>query len=287
MPLRENSPAYQTCGCYRCWLDRNTEGRHHSTYCRAGRYQHTMVQTRCRSRSPAENRESISLEARAAARQEANFAARQSHEDYTPAQWAQWRAEVITRQYNQLQLGEETTRRRRHQHAINIMIETLEEKKKEKNKLVQQMIDEQNAHMATRELLDEERKAVDMATDRMDVLRNQKLGLEAGVEQLTEELKVATLRTKLQDGDRDSIRHCSDNALETSITTTMEALSRMHCERSDRGRRAVRCVNCLDKEKTVLLRPCNHLCICESCKGTVQTCPLCRQDIQEKISVRA
>ena len=198
-----------------------------------------------------------------------NFAERQPHEDYTPDQWAQWHAEETSRQ-NQ---------------AIKEMLEKLEEIEKEKDKLVKQMIEEQNAHAATRVLLYKDSKVAVQVRDEVSDLIDQKVELVARAHVLDLELNVETERAKLGDGDRDTIRQCSDETLEASITTTTKALSRMHRERTERGQRAVSCVVCLDKEKTILLRPCNHLCICESCMGAVQTCPLCRQNIQEKISV--
>jgi Zinc finger, C3HC4 type (RING finger) len=48
-----------------------------------------------------------------------------------------------------------------------------------------------------------------------------------------------------------------------------------------------RCVICHDKEKSVILMPCRHLCLCIECSNniSVETCPKCRAIICSKIHV--
>lgn len=47
------------------------------------------------------------------------------------------------------------------------------------------------------------------------------------------------------------------------------------------------CVICCEKEKSVVLLPCRHLCLCDSCSlhAGLDMCPLCRECIVHKISV--
>jgi hypothetical protein len=47
------------------------------------------------------------------------------------------------------------------------------------------------------------------------------------------------------------------------------------------------CTICLDKNRSVVLMPCRHLCLCEACAGLRQLrdCPICRQRITCKIVV--
>jgi RING finger protein 26 len=49
------------------------------------------------------------------------------------------------------------------------------------------------------------------------------------------------------------------------------------------------CVVCHESEKTVLLLPCRHLCVCQLCSqhDGLDACPLCRQAIAEKLDVYA
>ncbi|CAN0256025.1 unnamed protein product, partial [Scytosiphon promiscuus] len=42
-----------------------------------------------------------------------------------------------------------------------------------------------------------------------------------------------------------------------------------------------------DAEHAVLLLPCRHLCLCTGCsvKQDVRTCPVCRADINERLTI--
>ena len=49
---------------------------------------------------------------------------------------------------------------------------------------------------------------------------------------------------------------------------------------------SLECCVCLSDNKNILLQPCNHLCVCESCKPNVgNECPICRTIIQSTIKV--
>lgn len=47
------------------------------------------------------------------------------------------------------------------------------------------------------------------------------------------------------------------------------------------------CVICQEREKSVVLLPCRHLCLCDTCSlhDALDMCPLCREPIAHKISV--
>ena len=49
------------------------------------------------------------------------------------------------------------------------------------------------------------------------------------------------------------------------------------------------CVICQLEEKSILLLPCRHLCLCQKCsrRKELQSCPLCREEIQDKMHVFA
>lgn len=49
------------------------------------------------------------------------------------------------------------------------------------------------------------------------------------------------------------------------------------------------CVICQEVDKSVVLLPCRHLCLCSSCSSheDLKLCPLCREVIAHKISVFA
>ncbi|XP_066256421.1 E3 ubiquitin-protein ligase LRSAM1-like isoform X2 [Euwallacea similis] len=47
----------------------------------------------------------------------------------------------------------------------------------------------------------------------------------------------------------------------------------------------VECVICLDIECQVIFVPCGHFCCCFNCSGPVQKCPLCRTNIERKVTM--
>jgi len=54
------------------------------------------------------------------------------------------------------------------------------------------------------------------------------------------------------------------------------------------GTHSVECCICLDERKTVLLQPCNHLCLCESCADNpsfTSTCPMCKGKVDKVTKV--
>lgn len=42
---------------------------------------------------------------------------------------------------------------------------------------------------------------------------------------------------------------------------------------------------CMQREKNVLLKPCDHLVMCSECATSVKECPLCREDVKERVRV--
>jgi len=42
------------------------------------------------------------------------------------------------------------------------------------------------------------------------------------------------------------------------------------------------CVICIEYPKSILLRPCKHVCVCDACAKTLSVCPICTTEIKEK-----
>jgi len=43
------------------------------------------------------------------------------------------------------------------------------------------------------------------------------------------------------------------------------------------------CCICQDKNKSILFLPCRHMCTCSTCSASVESCPICRKTITQKI----
>ena len=51
-------------------------------------------------------------------------------------------------------------------------------------------------------------------------------------------------------------------------------------------RSRVRCVMCLEEERSVLFQPCWHLVSCSPCADKVGICPVCRTQIEGRLKVK-
>ncbi|XP_064026944.1 E3 ubiquitin-protein ligase LRSAM1 isoform X2 [Pogoniulus pusillus] len=45
------------------------------------------------------------------------------------------------------------------------------------------------------------------------------------------------------------------------------------------------CVVCMEQEPQMIFLPCGHVCCCQTCCERLQTCPLCRKDIAQRIRI--
>jgi hypothetical protein len=70
------------------------------------------------------------------------------------------------------------------------------------------------------------------------------------------------------------------NELESQLKRSLACVSTRK-ERLSYQSDHLKCVICLEKEKCILLLPCGHLCLCESCSGnsSLRDCPICRKRI--------
>ena len=46
------------------------------------------------------------------------------------------------------------------------------------------------------------------------------------------------------------------------------------------------CIACMFNEISIIFRPCNHLCTCESCSEKINICPMCRQLITSRMKIK-
>ena len=45
------------------------------------------------------------------------------------------------------------------------------------------------------------------------------------------------------------------------------------------------CVVCMDASLEVVLIPCGHMCVCESCSRQIVACPMCRMTVNDAVKV--
>lgn len=160
-------------------------------------------------------------------------------------------------------------------------------------------LDDQNTSL--RKLFDiehRERKAAEAKLELMRQQMNRLIGelaeFKTQVETMETDRDALAKRVQLLSGrglDQLQVHQCEQ--LERELRATLSAvedrknaliqeeLANKNDQRS--------CVVCKEKEKSVLLLPCRHLCLCDACAEHDQLahCPLCRRAIVHKISVYA
>ena len=91
--------------------------------------------------------------------------------------------------------------------------------------------------------------------------------------------------------DKLDLPQCEE--LERTLKLALEALEARKAllirDQIDQQKEQRLCVVCQEFEKSVVLLPCRHMCLCEGCSNNaqVQFCPLCRRPIAHRISVYA
>jgi len=69
--------------------------------------------------------------------------------------------------------------------------------------------------------------------------------------------------------------------------SSQESVENLLIREVEREREDKLCVICVDKEKCIMILPCRHLCICESCQIPLRThrniCPICRKEVKQMI----
>lgn len=81
---------------------------------------------------------------------------------------------------------------------------------------------------------------------------------------------------------RDHKNETAMDACQKQYTQFMSAmnnarLSAQPAGRGNNGAAQAHCVICMDRQPSVVIIPCGHLCVCQSCSGRLQQqCPVCR-----------
>ena len=81
-------------------------------------------------------------------------------------------------------------------------------------------------------------------------------------------------------------RHAADNLVATSNSSTTGGepvvVAPANAQQTVSAQESV-CVVCMSAARSVVLIPCGHLAVCQSCYGRLQQCPVCRSVIRGAI----
>ncbi|KAG8083577.1 hypothetical protein GUJ93_ZPchr0015g6891 [Zizania palustris] len=65
--------------------------------------------------------------------------------------------------------------------------------------------------------------------------------------------------------------------------TKMSKLSQQQCDKLKNER--ILCRICFDRDICIVLLPCRHYVLCETCSGKCRSCPICRLSIGSRLPV--
>jgi len=115
--------------------------------------------------------------------------------------------------------------------------------------------------------------------------------LQDKLEAREQDVEKAFLELRQFRGERDALQQCSASDLAHLSALLGESLMRVQRESLRKFEKQADehlCVVCLSLPKNVVLQPCNHLAMCESCFSKCNTmCPQCRSDIQGHLVIYA
>jgi len=95
---------------------------------------------------------------------------------------------------------------------------------------------------------------------------------------ISQQLKIINDRIKIH-----STRENEREVLQQEIQDLREKINQIQ----DRYEDEKSCIVCMVENKRIALKPCGHICLCESCSENprVEVCPVCRWNIEEKLPV--
>lgn len=93
----------------------------------------------------------------------------------------------------------------------------------------------------------------------------------------------------------DSLQSARAEDLSGVLELALPGITRIHTEMHNRNRVVERqlaqelegrlCVVCRDEEKSILFKPCLHVCVCEKCRSRLRPyrCPICQEPVREHV----
>ena len=137
--------------------------------------------------------------------------------------------------------------------------------------------------------------------EEINKLKNRNLDLEAENEQINSRLAELVvdsdeLRTRIHTLEQEngeatetlgkltgstvgSMNLMELQALNVQLHTTLATVARRELALREEEKKEKECIFCMDKPKNIMLKPCNHVCMCEGCSKNLVTkkCPICNQ----------
>ena len=173
------------------------------------------------------------------------------------------------------------------------------------------MIPEHNETALTlRKLLETEQRERRSAESQAEMMRTQIDMMREVIHELKSEIEIVrdhaqNYEVERNQYEKEASKYKTDNinranieeceVLEKELRSTLETIESRKANliaekaRIDNMDDRRLCVICCEKEKSIVLLPCRHMCLCEDCSehDDLLQCPLCRRQIAHKFSVFA
>jgi hypothetical protein len=169
------------------------------------------------------------------------------------------------------------------------------------NQTIQPTVASDEALNALRKQLEEERSQRKTIDSKLDIFKHQNSQLLQELTSLHNQMiemqeehgelnnKILRLQGKNPILNTLTIEDCEllEIELKTSLVNVEERKATLIKEAIGTQKEQRLCVICQEKDKSVVLLPCRHLCLCDECSkhDQLKFCPLCRQPIAHTISV--
>ena len=112
--------------------------------------------------------------------------------------------------------------------------------------------------------------------------------LQETLRERSAELQVCRDKVAALSHEIDAITRC-DLPLEALETFVGSATKALHTKLKGSLEDAINCVVCMERPKTTMISPCNHVCLCTDCSGLapehLKLCPVCRVPISSTTTV--
>lgn len=175
--------------------------------------------------------------------------------------------------------------------AMRLKIQRVRAAAQSQQKLLSEAL---TAHDAAQAQLQAERDKFDDLSGQVEVWRKESCSQSTQLRELRqrfaaleEEHSALRRKTACRTGDVSSLQQCSDEDLDNLIREVCRSVASLQQAKDDRVQMSTRCVVCFERKRSLLLRPCSHMCLCDTCGHVVKECPLCRETVSERIRVHS
>ena len=155
-----------------------------------------------------------------------------------------------------------------------IQIEKEEEEEEEQEK-EQEQSEPESSHQQQEDELDKDRETIQIKKKKLDKDRET---IQMEKEKLDNDRKTI-------EEEKKKVNFLVSGLTEVHIDNDKNNFTKHQLNMYNIQKEKNHCCVCLEIDKTIMLDPCKHVCVCEKCSSGLVVCPLCRTQITNKTKV--